>query len=356
MRDPRGRQLFAPPPEPKPKPPVEHSYEPRGAAKRLFTERVGEVVLSGPAGTGKSRAAMEKLYLMALLNPGMRGLMVRKTLASLGSTGLVTWREKVAAEGLKHGVMRYFGGSSQEPAQYQFSNNSTITIGGMDKSTKIMSSEYDVIYVQEATEHTENDWEALTTRLRNGRISFQQLIADCNPDRPTHWLKQRADQGRCLMLHSSHEDNPVLFASPGVRTEVGQAYLGRLENLTGVRRERLFLGRWSAADGLVYDGFDAHVHLVDRFEVPQEWARYWSVDFGFRNPTVCQFWASDPDGRLWLYREVYMTQRTVDQHTETIAKLVMKRPVRSGSGTWVVWRVRREQPEQPVEQLCRQES
>jgi hypothetical protein len=42
-------------------------------------------------------------------------------------------------------------------------------IGGMDKPTKIMSSEYDFIYVQEAIELTETDWENLTTRLRNGR-------------------------------------------------------------------------------------------------------------------------------------------------------------------------------------------
>ena len=65
-----------------------------------------------------------------------------------------------------------------------------------------MSTEYDMIYVQEATELTEDDWEALTTRLRNGRAPIQQLIADCNPAEPTHWLKARCDSGQTRMLNT----------------------------------------------------------------------------------------------------------------------------------------------------------
>jgi phage terminase large subunit len=148
-----------------------------------------EVLLAGPAGTGKSRACLEKLHLMALANPGMRGLIVRKTATTLSSTALVTWQKFVAVEAIEQGVVRFYGGSAQEPPSYKYKNKSVVAIGGMDNASKIMSSEYDVIYVQEATELTENDWEALTTRLRNWRVSFQQLMADCNPSSPTHWLK-----------------------------------------------------------------------------------------------------------------------------------------------------------------------
>ena len=59
-----------------------HEYTPRGGAVQVFERRDNEVLISGPAGTGKSRACLEKLHLMALLNPGMRGLMVRKTRSS----------------------------------------------------------------------------------------------------------------------------------------------------------------------------------------------------------------------------------------------------------------------------------
>ena len=48
--------------------------------------------------------------------------------------------------------------------------------GGLDKVSKIMSAEYDVIYVQEATELLEDEWEHLTTRLRRAAMPYQQII------------------------------------------------------------------------------------------------------------------------------------------------------------------------------------
>ncbi len=295
-----------------------HRYEPRGAARAVLSCRDPEVLLAGPAGTGKSRAALEKLNLLMLSNPGARGLIVRKTHESMKNTALVTFRERVLPEALEVGLVRWYGGSASQPAQFIYSNGSTINLGGLDQPLKIMSSDYDVIYVQEATEVSVSGWEALTTRLRNGRISFQQLIADCNPDAPTHWLKQRADDGTTTMLHSRHEDNPLLFDAAGALTEIGTAYIAKLDSLTGVRYERLRHGRWVAAEGAIYAEWNEGLHLVDRFEIPWSWPRYWSIDWGYTNPFVCQRWAADPDGRLYLYAETYRTQRTVDQHAAQI--------------------------------------
>lgn len=309
---------------------VEHRYRPRGSAARLLRERVAEVLVSGSAGTGKSRACLEKLNLLALLNPGMRGLIVRKTLASLASTALDTWRKKVVTELLDSKEVWFYGGSAEEPPQYQYRNGSTIVIGGLDKPSRIMSSEYDVIYVQEATELTETDWQSLTTRLRNWRISFQQLIADCNPSYPTHWLKQRCDAGVTLMLESRHEENPILFDDTGQITERGAAYMAKLDALTGVRYHRLRRGLWVGAEGIVYEGFDPAVHVIDRFEIPWEWTRYWVIDFGFRNPFVLQWWAENPDGRLFMYREIYHTERIVEDHAKQAIALVT-----DADGIWV---------------------
>lgn len=314
-------------------------YAPYGASRELFSRRDSEVLLSGPAGTGKSRACLEKLNVMALLNPGMRGLMVRKTAVSLGSTGLVTWRQHVIPELLAHGELEWYGGSVQEPPAYRYRNGSTISVGGMDKATKIMSSEYDAIYVQEATELQLNDWEALTTRLRNGRMSFQQLIADCNPDAESHWLKQRSNSGKTRILWSKHEDNPVYFNRDGTPTAVGAAYMDKLDSLTGVRYLRLRKGIWAAAEGLVYEDWDPAVHLVDRFPIPDSWDRYWSIDFGYNHPFVCQCWAEDPDGRLFMYREFYGSGVIV----EDWAKCIM-REVTDERGLW-------KEPE-PIEIIC----
>lgn len=288
----------------------------------MFACRAPEVLLSGPAGTGKSRACLEKLHAMALANPGMRGLIARKTAVSLTTTALVTFREWVAKEALDGGEVRFYGGSRQAAAAYVYGNGSEIVVGGLDKATRIMSSEYDVIYVQEAIELTEDDWESLTTRLRNGKVSFQQLIADTNPAAPTHWLKARCDRGACQLIYCRHEDNPRLWDGREWTPE-GQQYMARLDALTGVRYERLRGGRWVAAEGLIYDTFDPAVHLGKPLGMPpHEWTRYWGIDFGFTNPLVAQMWVEDPDGRLHLYREIYMTGRLVEDHAAKLAQLV----------------------------------
>jgi phage terminase large subunit len=301
---------------------LEHRYVPWGAAKAALEHRGTELLLSGPAGTGKSRALIEKLHIMCLRNPKMRGLMIRKVRDTLSSTGLVTYREHVAKESIERGDVSFYGGSASEPPQYRYGNGALIMIGGMDKPTKIMSSEYDVIYVQEAIELTETDWENLTTRLRNGKVSFQQLMADTNPDVPTHWLKVRCNRGSTYMLDTRHEDNPILCHPDGSYTERGQAYMSALDNLTGVRKERLRFGRWAAAEGMVYEEFDRALHVRQIVEPPHSWPRYWSVDFGYTNPFVLQCWAVDPDGRLHLYRELYRSKRLVEDHARDILALV----------------------------------
>jgi PBSX family phage terminase large subunit len=301
---------------------LEHRYEHRGAASEALRRRDPEVLLSGPAGTGKSRGVLEKLNLVALKYPGARILIVRQTAISLTSTALVTWEEHVVPEGLRAGLLSFFGGSPREPASYRYRNGSRVVVGGMDNPDKIMSSEYDVAYVQEAIELTVTGWEAINTRLRNGRLPYQQLIADTNPSFPMHWLKRRCDDGKTVLLESRHRDNPVYYALNAdgsyTLTERGAAYMQRLDALTGPRRYRLRDGLWVGAEGLIYEDYDPAVHLIDRFIVPPEWPRIEAVDFGYTNPFVWHHWAVDPDGRMILVAELYRTQRLVEDHAKDI--------------------------------------
>lgn len=290
-------------------------YYPRGAAREIFSRRDPELVLSGPAGTGKSRALLEKVHLACLRHPGLRALMVRKTRRSLTESGMVTYWQKVVhpADGV---VWR----SSEQ--QYQYRNGSILAVGGLDKAQKIMSSEWDLVYVQEATELSENDWEAISTRLRNGKNTYQQILGDCNPDAPTHWLKQRAVTGRTVMLESRHEDNPVLFDDTGIATAEGERYLNVLDSLTGVRYARLRLGQWQAAEGTVYeDSWDRARNVVNAFPIPPEWPRYLAIDFGFVHPFVCLWAAQDPDGKLMIYRQIYKTKTLVEDHAREIKRV-----------------------------------
>lgn len=298
-------------------------YEPRGAALQLFRTKDSELVLAGAAGTGKSLACLFRIHLTALHNPGIRCLIARKTAVSLGSTTLVTFENKVAQQALAAGLVRWFGGSPREAAAYRYTNGSVVVVGGLDKPEKIMSSEYDLVFCDEATELTLTDWESIGTRLRHGRLSWQQQIAACNPVHPTHWIKQRANEGRLTLLTSLHRDNPAYVNADGTLTAQGVDYMGKLDALTGVRRLRLRDGLWAAAEGLVYEGWDPSVHLLDRLPPGSErWTRWLSVDFGYTNPFVAQWWAEDGDGRLYLYREIYRSKRLVEDHAKDMLRLM----------------------------------
>lgn len=294
-----------------------HAY---GAVAKLFDSDEGEVVISGPAGTGKSLGCLHYLHFLATEYPGFRGLIARKTRESLTQSGLVTYESKVLTPG-EH--RRIAANCMRRVRQsYEYPNGSELVVGGLDKPTKIMSTEFDACYVQEAIELTETDWESITTRLRNGIAPRQQLFADTNPDAPHHWLKRRADRGDCLMLESRHEDNPSLWDRKSRSwTPAGVTYIKKLDKLTGSRKPRLRYGKWVQSEGAVYERWDRATHLVDRFEIPAEWRRFRVVDFGFTNAFVCQWWALDPDGRMFLYREIYRTGRTVRAHAVRIKEL-----------------------------------
>lgn len=293
-----------------------YTYRPQGASRELFSRHDQELLISGPAGTGKSRGVLEKVHAVAEKYNGSRQLLVRKTRSSLTNTGLITYDHLVLPP----------GNANVTYQQAQYPNGSIIDFGGMDKASKIMSSEYDIIAVMEATELTENDWESLTTRLRWNRLPYQQIIGDCNPSAPSHWLKRRADANRLKMLESRHEDNPELWDGQQW-TEKGTAYLSKLDALTGVRYLRLRKGIWAAAEGMVYDQYDPAVHVIDRFEIPAAWPRIWVFDFGYTNPLVWQAWAADPDGRLYRYREIYRTQRLVQDIAQQVREVAHGEPI-----------------------------
>ncbi|MGI5285158.1 hypothetical protein ACQEVF_17740 [Nonomuraea polychroma] len=103
---------------------------------------------------------------------------------------------------------------------------------------------------------------------------------------PTHSPKARVDRGDTVMLDCQHEDNPVLFDDDGQLMHIGRDYIGELDKLTGVRHAWLRKGLWVAAEGLIFEDYDPAVHLLDRFDIPPGWTRWWSVDFGFTNPQV----------------------------------------------------------------------
>ena len=282
---------------------VYHDYVPGGAAHDLFTQAVDarhpEILIEGPAGTGKTRAVLEYVNFLCESYPGIRVLLFRKTRTSMNESVLVTWEEKVLWDGHPAKIGDAHRNNRQH---YHYPNKSHVVLGGMDNSDRIMSTEYDVACCFEATEISLEDWEKVQSRLRNNVLDWQQGICDCNPGSQYHWLNQRANSGRMERMLSRHQDNPT----------VTEAYLATLGSLTGARYERLFKGRWVSEEGLVYDCYDPKIHLIDEDEVPELKWYFGSVDWGFRAPGVFQVWGVDGDGAMYRVVEIYRTGKQID--------------------------------------------
>lgn len=297
-------------------------FLPVGSHRDLFTSRASELLGAGPAGTGKTFTIVWRLHTVAMRYPGVRILMTRKDLESLKPAALTTYVNGV----MPHIFGVYpFGGNKFTPAEYRYPNGSVIQVNGLDRPDKVKSAEYDVIYVNEATEITESTWEMLKSRLRHGAMPYQQIIGDCNPAGPKHWLRQRAQRGALEMVSSTHKDNPTYWdANAGEWTTMGQTYVNEtLAGLSGVEYDRLYLGKWAASHGLVYPQFTpAMVRSMD----VTGWRTILAADIGSRNPTAIGTLHFRGDG-AWCHmsREVYrrnMTSSEILSALENEADLV----------------------------------
>ena len=278
-------------------------------------------MLSGPADTGKTITNLSQLHNWALQYPNSQWAIVRKTYKSMPGSVMQSFFNKVLPfpPSSPKCPVKVYGGEKQ-PQIIIYPNGSQIWIGGMDNPDKVLSSERDGIYVNQAEELTASDWETLTTRAsgRAGNVPFALLMGDCNPGNQYHWILEKRDAKSIEFVESRHRDNPEIYdQSTGELTEGGRQRIETLDRLTGLRYKRLRLGLWVAAEGQVYE-FDPEIHVIKREDCQAFVKHYRVIDFGYTNPFVCQWWGEDSDGRIYLYREWYMSQRTVREHAKII--------------------------------------
>lgn len=201
---------------------------------------------------------------------------------------------------------------------YEWPNGSELVVAGLDDPGKTLSTQYDFCYIMEVTEEgvTFDAYETLLRSLRNGQMPYHQMLMDCNPTTPTHWVYKRQQKGMLTMFSSSHKDNPAYWDRVANEyTPLGLAYVqNTLGRMSGTRRSRFFLGEWRAAEGLVYDGYCPSTHdMLPGWAPPRDWPRVWGIDWGFTNPTALIIMAFDGDGRIYIYKEFYKTHTRAEE-------------------------------------------
>lgn len=151
---------------------------------------------------------------------------------------------------------------------------------------------------------------------------------NCNPENPQHWFYkewiQKAEEKNCLYLHFLMRDNPSL----------SDKVIARYESLySGAFYERFVLGRWVAADGLVYPegagGFYTSPPPPGNGD-----AFYVSCDYGTVNPSSFGLWAKY--GSVWYrIKEYYYSsrkegrQKTDEEYYGELCSLCGERKIKS---------------------------
>lgn len=133
---------------------------------------------------------------------------------------------------------------------------------------------------------------------------------NCNPSTPFHWFKQnwidKRKEKSIIYLHFELDDNYSLSE------HIKNRYRGMYQ---GVFYQRYILGRWVAAEGIIYDMFDEARH-VKKGKFQPTGDVYVSCDYGIQNATVFLMWAKI-DGIWTCIREYcYSGRENLKQKTD----------------------------------------
>jgi hypothetical protein len=267
-------------------------------------------ILSGPYDTGKTWAALWRLDTEARNNPKGQYAIVRKVRNDMDGTVLVTWRKIIAMRG---GVST-FGGEKVQ--WYDYENGARVWVGGLDRPEKTLSGERDGIYVNQAEELDEADWEMLTrsTTGRGAVTDHPMLFGDCNPGPEDHWIIDRRDNGSLTLLQSKHEDNPDLFDEHGTITPRGILRISDLDKMTGARYWRGRMGIWVGAEGQHFEAWNPDIHVIDPLPITGDWLIWGGFDYGYGHPLAMGVFGLAPSGDVHLMAEWGARKTLIPDH------------------------------------------
>ena len=125
-------------------------------------------------------------------------------------------------------------------------------------------------------------------------------------------------------------DNPYL-------AEGGQ-YEANLLALPEAQRRQFLEGDWTITDGAAFGEFRMATHTCKPFEIPRDWMRFRSCDFGYSSFSAVHWYAVDPAyGTLYVYRELYLAKHTAKDLGHAVLEAEKGEEIQYGvldSSTW----------------------
>ena len=263
------------------------------------------LVFYGGAGSGKSYFIVQRYLIRLLESRRCNLLVVRQVARSNRNSTFALFRQVIRDWGLSE----LFVCQETEMKICCAANENCVLFAGLDdveklKSLTFPSGELTDVWIEEASQISESDFNQLDVRLRGG-TSKKQVCISFNPINVNHWLKKRFFErrgGDVEILHTTYRDNRFLDAE---YCKVLEGY----RETDPYYYEVYCLGQWGVFGRTVFDA-----HAVNRrlAEISGEEKRY-RFSFAMQNaPEGGELRIADEsirleeseDGEITIYRKV----------------------------------------------------
>lgn len=253
------------------------------------------IVLNGGAGSGKSVFVVQRYLYKLLKNSKFNLLVVRNTGKSNRDSTFALFKQII----IKWKLFKHFKINESDLRIKCLLNNHEIIFAGLDDVEKLKSitfsqGELTDIWIEEASEILESDFNQLDVRLR-GQGTKKQIVLSFNPIDINHWLKKRFfdnKQNNVTLSHSTYKDNK--FLDDDYKTLL-ESYKDTDEYYYNV----YCLGQWGVLGKTVFDAKKLNERLQGL--KPPIKRGYFTYQYDGERITNIRF-VNDPEGYINIYR------------------------------------------------------
>lgn len=259
----------------------------------LYTVTDRYLVLMGGGGSGKSIFAGRKILERVTSEAGHRVLVCRK----VGKTLKQSCFTQLVKQIQRHYNYKDFK-INQSDYVIRYKNGSEILFTGLDDVEKLKSiADITMIWIEEASEIDEQDFNQLDIRLRGETRQYKQIIISFNPISVNHWLKKRFFDIKSdgVRTHqSTYKDNRFLD-DEAIRV------LESFKDTDPYYYDVYCLGQWGVYGATVFDAQRVNFRLSQLVK-PIKAGRYTFDENNALNISNIA-WESDEGGEVIIYKE-----------------------------------------------------